>query len=92
MPADPSTRTRSPVRTVRVPLRVLTTHGMPSSRATTAAWLSAPPMSTTSADETNMIDAQLGSVVGVDEDLAGLDLGERRVGDDAGTCPRRRRR
>jgi len=65
VPALPSTRTRSPVHSTRLPLRVFTTHGMPSSLATTAAWLSAPPMSTTSAEERNMIDAQLGSVVGV---------------------------
>jgi hypothetical protein len=57
------TRTRSPVRIDTVAVFVPTTHGMPSSRATTAAWLIGPPISVTSAAVTNMIDDQLGSVV-----------------------------
>src|SRR5207342_2788424 len=64
LPVPPFTRIRSPVRMLRVPVRVLTTHGTPSSRAQTAAWLIAPPMSTTSAELTNMIEAQPGSVNG----------------------------
>ena len=64
MPLPPSTRTRSPVRRRCVPDWVPTMHGMPSSRATTAAWAKGPPMSTTSAAETKRMDAQLGSVVG----------------------------
>jgi hypothetical protein len=45
VPVPPSNRIRSPVRNSRLPSRVLTTHGMPNSRATTAAWLNAPPIS-----------------------------------------------
>src|SRR5439155_226398 len=63
VPADPSTRTTSPVRIRRVPSRVLMTQGMPSSRATIAPWLIAPPTSMTHAAAKKNSDAQLGSVV-----------------------------
>src|SRR6202008_1527632 len=62
-PLLPLTRRRSPVLIVSELVIVLTTQGMPSSRATTAAWLRCPPMSTTRALDRNMIEAQLGSVV-----------------------------
>src|SRR5256885_39141 len=73
VPAAPSTRRWSPSRRRRVPSTVFITQGMPSSRATTAAWDSWPPMSTTRALAMNMSDAQLGSVVGA--------LGEARLAD-----------
>ena len=47
MPASPSTLRRSPVRRRVVPTLVLMTQGTPSSRATMAPWLRAPPMSMT---------------------------------------------
>jgi len=53
------------VRMPRLAVFVFTTQGTASSRATMAAWDSAPPMSTTRAAEMNMIDDQLGSVAGV---------------------------
>src|SRR5438477_12173062 len=57
VPADPSMRTRSPVCSFRVPVRVLITHGMPISRATMAPWLKAPPMSITQPPATRKYEA-----------------------------------
>ena len=45
-PLSPSRRTRSPLRSLRVPSTVQVTQGNPSSRATIAPWLIWPPMST----------------------------------------------
>jgi hypothetical protein len=47
VPRSPSTRTSAPSGIVVVPSPVETTHGSPNSRATIAAWLSAPPRSVT---------------------------------------------
>src|SRR5262249_17265937 len=62
-PVVPSMRSVSPVRIRRVPSRVFTMHGMPSSRATIAPWLSWPPMSMTTAPAARNSETQLGSVV-----------------------------
>lgn len=51
--------------------RVPTTHGIRISRATTDAWLIAPPTSVTSAAETYMMADQLGSVVWATSTLSG---------------------
>ena len=62
VPAVPSMRMVSPVRSRLVPTTVLITHGTPSSRATIAPWLIGPPTSMTSAAATRKWPTQLGSV------------------------------
>ena len=58
--------------------------GMPSSRATIAAWDVRPPRSVTMPAAVFMIGSQSGSVDLGDEDLAGLELAElARIADDA---------
>ena len=63
-PVFPSTVTSSPSCRVRVPERVPTTAGTPSSRATIAAWQVTPPESVTSAAARRTAGIQSGLVNG----------------------------
>ena len=56
-----------------MPVPVPTTAGMPSSRATIAAWQVLPPLSVTIAEAILMIGSQSGSVRVGHEHIAGLE-------------------
>ncbi len=57
------TVTISPSRNTDVAVRVPTTHGMPSSRLTIAAWQVVPPLSVTTPAARRMVGTQSGEVI-----------------------------